>query len=151
MADIKVSEMAEATQVNDDDLLMIVQNDVSKKAKASKIRKQITLFEGESSDVTLTDDVSNYDYIEIFGKGLTESYTSVKVFEPNNKKVCLITVSKTNNNMTHYLAVYSVVNNKITLVKQGHYNLGVGNNIMDAGIATTGTDVVITKVLGIKK
>lgn len=41
MLDIKVSEMTEATEVNDDDLLMIVQNDVSKKAKIKNANKQI--------------------------------------------------------------------------------------------------------------
>lgn len=46
MSDIKVSEMAEATQVNDDDLLMIVQNDVSKKVKVNKIKDNFkTLWE----------------------------------------------------------------------------------------------------------
>lgn len=41
MSDIKVSEMAEATEINNDDLLMIVQNDVSKKAKVKNVNKQI--------------------------------------------------------------------------------------------------------------
>ena len=41
MSDIKVSEMTEATEVNDNDLLMIVQNDVSKKAKVKNANKQI--------------------------------------------------------------------------------------------------------------
>lgn len=40
MSEIKVTEMTEATQINDNDLLMIVQNEKSKKAKVSTIKKQ---------------------------------------------------------------------------------------------------------------
>ena len=40
MSEIKVTEMIEATQINDNDLLMIVQNEKSKKAKVSTIKKQ---------------------------------------------------------------------------------------------------------------
>lgn len=40
MSEIKVTEMTEATQINDNDLLMIVQNEKSKKVKLSTIKKQ---------------------------------------------------------------------------------------------------------------
>lgn len=39
MNEIKVTEMTEATQINDNDLLMIVQNEKSKKVKLSTIKK----------------------------------------------------------------------------------------------------------------
>ena len=38
MSEIKVTEMTEATQINDNDLLMIVQNEKSKKEKFSTIK-----------------------------------------------------------------------------------------------------------------
>ena len=37
MSDIKISEMPEATELNNNDLLMVVQNGVNKKAKIDKI------------------------------------------------------------------------------------------------------------------
>lgn len=40
MSEIKVTEMTEATQINDNDLLMIVQNEKSKKVKLSTIKNQ---------------------------------------------------------------------------------------------------------------
>ena len=40
MNEIKVTEMTEATQINDNDLLMIVQNEKSKKVKLSTIKNQ---------------------------------------------------------------------------------------------------------------
>ena len=40
ISEIKVTEMTEATQINDNDLLMIVQNEKSKKVKFSTIKKQ---------------------------------------------------------------------------------------------------------------
>ncbi len=67
MSDIKVSEMTEATEVNDDDLLMIVQNDISKKAKASEVRLKTAILNqnihvNQNQEVTL-----NVDYSSING------------------------------------------------------------------------------------
>ncbi|MCI8641038.1 MAG: hypothetical protein HFJ59_04105 [Clostridia bacterium] len=46
MADtIKLSEMSEAEEINEDDLLMIVQNGINKKIKAKKMGKSSTVIE----------------------------------------------------------------------------------------------------------
>lgn len=52
MSDIKVSEMAEATEINDNDLLMMVQNDVSKKVKAGLLDWQ-TIWTGTATATDL--------------------------------------------------------------------------------------------------
>ena len=41
MSEIKVSEMTEATEVNNNDLLMIVQDGINKKVKIDKIKETV--------------------------------------------------------------------------------------------------------------
>lgn len=46
MSDIKVSEMPEAIELNNNDLLMVVQNGVNKRASVSQVKDNYyTLFE----------------------------------------------------------------------------------------------------------
>lgn len=41
---------------------------------------------GSRGDITLSDNASNYKYIEVFGFADTDKYTSVKIYNPNGKK-----------------------------------------------------------------
>lgn len=45
---------------------------------------------GSNGDITLSDSVTNYTYIEIFYKTNDNSYHSVKIYSPNNKGACLV-------------------------------------------------------------
>ena len=82
MSDIKVSEMPEASELNNNDLLMIVQIGVNKKVKTEKIgiaelqtdlEEKINgtvLYEDETGStgqtpITLTESLSNYEEYEI--------------------------------------------------------------------------------------
>lgn len=59
---------------------------------------------GESSTVNLSNSVENYKYIEIFFKNKENSYSSLKVYNANNKIACLI--SYTQNNTGNYKGIY---------------------------------------------
>lgn len=67
MANTKVSEMIEATEIKETDLLMIVQEGTNKKVKAEKIKGKILYenAEGTTENITINEAIENYKYFEI--------------------------------------------------------------------------------------
>lgn len=88
MSEIKVSEMMEAENINDNDLIMIVQNNVNKKAKTSKIKtKVVDNLESESSEEALSakqGKILNEKIINFVGTQNSDGYCKL----PNGLKLC---------------------------------------------------------------
>lgn len=67
MANTKVSEMIEATEIKETDLLMIVQEGKNKKVKMEQIEGKILYenAEGTTENITINEAIENYKYFEI--------------------------------------------------------------------------------------
>ena len=77
--------------------------------------KQYILFEnsnGQTGDINLSDNIANYDIVEIV-YGCDGYYYSVKIEEPQDKKIGLMThyVSENNNALYLYTTSYKFSNN----------------------------------------
>lgn len=102
---------------------------------------------GTSSNITLSDSASNYEYIEIFYKNNDNAFSSVKVYQPNDKKVSLISHD---NNARNTAWV------KFTLVIIYGNTIRFGNGVeikLSAGSAINASSVnfnYITRVIGYK-
>lgn len=105
--------------------------------------------DGVSSQVTLSDSVQNYKYIEIFFRGDNDNaFNSVKVYQPHGKNVALISML-INLEAGQYQGVYFrlciayIDGNKITPTKWGQMYNGGGS--------VGGTNFInITRVVGYK-
>lgn len=107
---------------------------------------------GSNANITLNDNVSNYDYIEIFFKCLDphSAYASTKVHSPLNKKVCLIVGHETTDDMHTYYQWHKTViigTNSITNDKYSRFFNVWGTNGMQYGLENS---IYITRVVGYK-
>ena len=78
--------------------------------------KEFVLYDdpkGSVNNITLSDNVSNYKYIDIFYKNNDNLYSSVKVYSPNDKKVCLTCNNPTSDFIYWKNKVVSVKDNTI--------------------------------------
>lgn len=155
MSEIKVSEMTEATEVNNNDLLMIVQDGINKKVKIDKIKETI-LFEkeeGEKGNITLNDTIENYREYEIEYFLSTESqgkiFKSTGRISTGNTNV-LLSINRpieTNNAVQNIGELIKITGN--TIQKNiNSYNYNVTTN--GFGIMGTGLLFSIAKVRAYK-
>lgn len=100
---------------------------------------------GSNEIVTLNDSVVNYEYIEIFAK-VGAITSSVKIFEPNNKRFSLVIKTSETTLLQIDADVYLVSGNKITLVQGQRINLGI--NYLAPWDAS---NIYITRVVGYGK
>ena len=78
MSEIKVSQMQEATNVNNDDYLMVVQNGVNKKARIENVRNNISVVDNLESE-SPTDGLSANQ-----GRILNKKITGTVLYENAN-------------------------------------------------------------------
>lgn len=106
----------------------------------------VELFSGTTADtVTLSDSAENYSYLEIFFEG-ANNFSSVKVFEPNNKNVYLIS-GWLNNNTNGNIKIANVNISGISITKINYSAISYSAN----SIATNEENgITIRKVIGYK-
>lgn len=102
---------------------------------------------GTKSNVTLSDSVVNYEYIEIFFRTNDYTYNSVKVYKPNGKVVSLMSIYNNNDDRIWF---------KSTLYTISGTTMSVGNNVearlinnSSAGVWNS-SNVYVTRVIGYK-
>lgn len=100
---------------------------------------------GSNGTITLTDNVSNYKYIEIFYRNNDKIYNSVKVYQANNKVVWLSTGYISENNVDGNIKYKTVdiKNNTISTFKNIEVNFNASNRY-------NYNYVFITRVVGYK-
>lgn len=115
-----------------------------------EILAQKVLYEnasGSNSNITLSDNASNYEYIEIFYKNNDNAFSSVKVYQPNGKKVSLISHDNNGKNTVWV---------KFTLVVISGNTITFGNAVEIALVASNAITAsasklnYITRVIGYK-
>ena len=115
----------------------------------------VTLYEhtsGRNGNIMLSDNASNYSYIEIFYKDNDDNYNSMKfIYKTNNQNIVLSTLPISIGDTNYVRAktcIYSVNGTNLIFVSSADWNLSV-----NAGAITTtlGKGVIyIVKVLGYK-
>ena len=114
------------------------------------ILSQNVLYEntsGSNSKITLSDSASNYEYLEIFFRNNDNIYNSVKVYQPNGKKVNLISQYNNGSNTIWFkIAICLISGNTITKDNAVEMKLAASNAIT----ASSGNSNYITRVIGYK-
>lgn len=115
-----------------------------------EILAQKVLYEntsGSNSNITLSDSAANYEYIEIFYKNNDNAFSSVKVYQPNNKKVSLISHDNNAKNIAWVKFTLFVISGNIIRFGNGvEIKLAASNAIT----ASSGNLNYITRVVGYK-
>ena len=110
--------------------------------------KEFVLYDnstGTIDTVTLSDNVSNYKYVEIFYRNNDNQYSSVKVYNANNKKISLLTCFVSGDYFMLKGSQVQIVDNKIT--KRGYCE---GNAYNQTTLTNKANNTYITRVVGYK-
>ena len=102
--------------------------------------------EGTTGDITLSDSVANYDYIEFQCKRGEFIYCSGKLSNINGKTISLSTNYTTSSQMYVYSKVITVLENVITAVRA---NLAYFSNSSSASFSSDDSHYIV-KVVGYK-
>lgn len=104
---------------------------------------------GSVNDITLADDASNYDYIEVFF-GCDDRYSSIKIYSPNNKRFSTFIgyVGDNNNYMYVYGTECRISGNQIIQTYARNNYIASDHGIGDYGSSRY---VRIYRVIGYKK
>ena len=105
---------------------------------------------GSRGDITLSDNASNYKYIEVFGFADTDKYTSVKIYNPNGKKFVARINYTSGNLLVDLLSTFTINGTTISPILS---NCGY-STISTAAVANFSNDNTnyfnITRVVGYK-
>ena len=102
---------------------------------------------GSNSKITLSDSAANYEYLEIFFRNNDNIYSSVKVYQPNGKKVNLISQYNNGSNTIWFkIAICLISGNTITKDNAVEMKLAASSSIN----ASSGNSNYITRVVGYK-
>ena len=115
-----------------------------------EILSQKVLYEntsGSNSNITLSDNASNYEYIEIFFRNNDNAFSSIKVYQPNGKKVNLI--SHDNNARNTAWVKFTLVVISDNIIRCGNA-IEIGLAAGSAITASSGNLNYITRVIGYK-
>lgn len=128
-------------------------NKITEKGK-NVLLKPIILYEnetGSNSSITLNDDVSNYEYVEIYYRNNGKSYDSTKIYQANDKTTKLtMEYIYTSGNFVYtenlFKSIY-IENNSITVENYGYLQT-IDKEINN--VNTTDNYIYITRVVGYK-
>ena len=136
------------------EIYILNNNNVYEKFEKNENKERI-LFEssdGLSGDITLTDNITNYSYLEIYYKQNDGTYGYTKCVARNNTHIDLTVNHITNNGYANSFSsrTINLYNNAITTLNTNRYisgNITSDNNLS----GTTATNnIYITKVVGYK-
>lgn len=156
---IKISELNELIQANDNDIIPIVDiaNEATKKITKKNLLKELKeiiagtiLYENENGtteNVTLSQSAEEFDYIEIFYKNNDNFYNSTKIDSPNGKSVNLLVLFINQTGLVFNIASAIVKIENTTISKSFWGNSSTGSSTTNVST----TDMIkITKVIGYK-
>ena len=113
--------------------------------------KEFVLYDntnGSNGTVNLSDNVSNYNYIEIFFKWKDVAYKSVKIYNANGKSALLDMLDFNNSHILIATKVVAISNTSITVTRYKHYSIADNTSWIPYGSASN--VIYITRVVGYK-
>lgn len=137
--------------LNNDEIYTRIMNNGTWNNWTSANNRPITLYEsanGTTGNVTLSDDASNYSYLEIFYE--KETASSVKVNDPDGKEVVLLLNYFYTNSNTYQIVekTVDISGTSITVKTNQSYYINIVNNV--APSMATENQIKIMKVVGYK-
>lgn len=112
--------------------------------------KEFVLYDntsGSNGGVTLSDNVTNYKYIEIFFKW-DNTYKSIKIYNANNKSALLDMLDYNNTRIVFATKVVTISNTSITVNRYKYYTIADNTSWIPYGSNTNA--IYITRVVGYK-
>ena len=104
--------------------------------------------EGDNGNITLSDSVANYTYIEIFYKSSDKHYGSTKIFSPNGKRADLFSFATTGSTLYIKSKCVSISGVSISNVSSTSYG---ETNISSSTTSFANNNLLyITRVIGYK-
>lgn len=100
--------------------------------------------EGSNGNITLNDSVAGKNYIDIFYKDNDQTYSSVRVYNPDNKHVDISTISRWGNALYIKQKRITISGNKITNGNTTEVSFTTAPKI---AISTTANNIYITRVV----
>lgn len=88
------------------------------------MNNEVILFDdpnGTLADVTLSESVTNFEYLEAFYVSNDENYSSVKIYQPNGRRITLLSIHSSQTALVAKTSIYNVSGNKITFVVSGEW------------------------------
>ena len=156
---VKISELTQTTTITDDDLIPIVQSNETKSITKENFQiglKPVTLYEnseGSNATITLSDDVNNYEYIEIFYRS-NDSYLSSKKIIAGNYYTELVAYQPNRSGDTEMYMKFRVIsiNNNTISTRQDSGGYFIKESVLTAsGYQQFANNYIyITRVLGYK-
>lgn len=139
-ADIPATNKVQDTDMNE--IKAVVNNNANELINLQAVE----LFNGSTTGtVTLSDSSANYSYLEIFYEG-ANNFNSVKVFEPNNKNVYLIS-GWLNGNTNGNIKIASVNVSGTSITKINYSAINYSTNSI---VTNEENQMTIKKVIGYK-
>ena len=100
---------------------------------------------GTNGTVTLSDSAANYEYVDIFYRDNDDTYSSVRVNNPNGKNADISTIERWGTTLYIKQKRITISGNKITNGNATEANFTTAPKI---GINTSANNIYITKVIG---
>ena len=102
---------------------------------------------GSNGAITLSDSSANYTYLEIFYRNTDSFFSSIKVYSPNSKTICLSTPFVNQNGLTLNLAsAIKLISG--TTISTSYY--GEAKILSSGNTVSANNNIYITRVVGYK-
>lgn len=125
--------------------LYILLNEIDSKLN-KLLNNKVVLFTGSTnSNITLKDSVVGKKYIDIFYRDNDDTYSSVRVYNPNGKSVDISTIARWGTTLYVKQKRITISDNKITNGNTTEVQFKATPKIT---IDTTANNIAITKIIG---
>lgn len=146
-ADIPATNKVQDTDMNE--IKSIVNNNANELINLQAV-ELYNNSQGSNGNITLSDTVTNYNYIEIFFRNNDDLYSFNKFEDINTKEICLISTAIDISSTTPIIKTssYSVNDNIINFIGTADWNLKVNAGTVSGNISNN--IIYITKIIGYK-
>lgn len=146
-ADIPATNKVQDTDMNE--IKAVVNNNANELINLQAV-ELYNNSQGSNGNITLSDSVINYSYIEIFFRNNDDLYSSNKFENINTKELCLISTAIDISTTTPRIKTssYSVNDNIISFIGTADWNLKANAGTVSGDVSNN--IIYITKIIGYK-
>jgi len=150
-SDLTTTSVADANKIKASDMNEI-KSVVNNNATEMGDLYPVTLYSnasGDNGNITLSETAGNFTFLDIFYKSNDDVYQSVRVYEPNNKKVSLQMLRPTATSVSPFYMKSREISISNTSITSGFY-VEVYMNTNGEFTILANNYIYITKVIGYK-